>query len=79
MTITQRLWMDADHDTYYFYNQENGMVVAQIHKMAHTKIWLAKIIRGHGDEHYLGQYIGHDFARQAVENYWAIQERTLIE
>ena len=77
--MTPRLWMDADHDIYSFYNQEDGLVVAQIHKIAHTKIWVAKIIQGHTDERYLGQYIGHDFARKAVENYWAIQERTLLE
>ena len=74
-----RLWKDADHDVHYIYNENDGRIVGQINKIAHTKIWLSKIIINHNEEKYLGQYIGHDFAKRAVEEYWLIQDRTLIE
>lgn len=75
----KRTWKDGDHDVFYFYNEENGRVVGQIHKIAHTKIWLSKIIFNVNEEKYLGQYIAYEFAKAATENYWLIEDRTLIE
>lgn len=79
MIVKSRKWKDCDHDTYYYYDEENGLIVGQIHKMAHTKIWISKVIHGHNDEKFLGQYISYEFALMAVENYWLVQERTLID
>jgi hypothetical protein len=74
-----RLWKDGDHDVFYFYNEEDGRVVGQINKIAHSKIWLAKVIFNVNEEVYLGQYIAYEFAKKATEEYWLIQDRTLIE
>jgi hypothetical protein len=69
-----RAWKEAEHNTYYFYQTEDGRIIGQVHKITHTKIWVAKI-----DENNLGQYIDVDFAKKALETYYLIQERTLIE
>lgn len=72
-------WKDTEHDCHYFFQEEDGKVVGQVHNIAHTKIWIAKIILNHNEEKYLGQYIDCNFSKMAVENYWLIQSRTLIE
>lgn len=77
--IDKRNWKDANDDCQYHYDVTDGRIVGQVNKIAHTKIWLAKIIKNHNDEYYLGQYISCEFAKNAVENYWLIQSRTLIE
>ena len=51
--------------------------MGQVHQIAHTKIWLAKVYLDYTDEKYLGQYITNESARQAVERFWGIRERTL--
>lgn len=75
----KKSWKDCDHDVHYYYNELDGLIVGQVNKIAHTKIWLSKIIMKHNDEHYLGQFISYDFASKAVEKFWSIQDRTLIE
>jgi len=30
-------------------------------------------------ENYLGRFVSLEFAKKAIENYWDIQERTLLE
>ena len=77
--MKSREWMDADHDTYYFYEKDTGKVVGQVHKIVHSKIWVAKIFLTPPNEEYLGNYVGYEHGRRAVELYWNIQERTLIE
>jgi hypothetical protein len=72
-------WKDADNNTYYFFNKEDGLIVGQVHNVTHTKIWIAKIILNYNEDKYIGQYITCDFAKSAIERYWEIQDRTLIE
>lgn len=77
--MTEREWKDSEQECHYFYERSNGLIVGQVHKFAHTKIWVAKIIFGHADEKYLGQYITCQYAMKSVERFWEIQDRTLIE
>ena len=72
-------WKDAENGTFYFFRQTDGMIVGQVYNMAHTKIFGAKIPVNASEENILGHYINADFAKKAVENYWDIQERTLLE
>jgi len=73
-------WKDNENDTLYYYKIENGKIVGQVHKIAHTKVWLAKIFtKIHTEEIFLGQYITNEFAKKAIENFILIDERTLIE
>lgn len=70
-------WKDTGNDCNYYYDVETGLIVAQIHQIAHTRIWLAKCYLSYNDEHYLGQYINNEFAKKSVERFWAVRERTL--
>lgn len=71
-------WKNAN-DVYYYYQENSGLIVGQVHNVAYTKIWVAKITITPGNEKHLGQYISDQHAKIAVENYWIMQERTLIE
>jgi len=72
-------WKNAENNTHYFYKIENGQITGQVHNVVHTQIWLAKAIYNYNEEKYLGQYITSDHARKAIENFWNMQERTLLE
>lgn len=77
--MKSRLWKDGDHDVHYFYNEDDGRIVGQINKIAHTKIWVSKVIIKHNNEHYLGQYISYEYSKKAIEDFWNVQDRTLIQ
>ena len=71
-------WKDADHDCHYYLKDENGLIVGQVHKIAHTKIFVSVAIIVN-EEKYLVRYIALDFAKTAISNYWDIQGRTLLD
>ena len=71
-------WKDAGHDTHYYYRTEDGLIVGQTHNIAHTKIYIAVLLAGN-EEKFLGRFVSLDFAKKAIQNYWDIQERTLLE
>lgn len=73
-----REWKDSNQAQYYF-NREDGKIIGQVHVIAHTQVWLAKIILNHNEEKYLGQYISMEFAKKSVERYWYIDERTFLQ
>ena len=77
--MSERMWKDTEQNHYYLYETANGLIVGQVYNLAHTKIWGAKINVIPNEEKYLGQYITVVFAKKATENYWNIQERTLLE
>lgn len=72
-------WKDVEGGTQYFFRKDNGLIVGQVYNMAHTKIFGAKIPVTASEENILGHYINIDFAKKAVENYWEMQGRTLLE
>ena len=72
-------WKDAEHGTHYYFEQNSGLIVAQVYNLAHTKVWGAKILIEHNVEKYLGNYISCESAKKAIEKYWDVQDRTLIE
>ena len=73
-------WKDLENNTSYFYREQDGLIVAQVHNVVHTKIWIAKgLPNGMPDEKYLGQFITLDFAKKAVERWIGIQDRTLMD
>jgi ribonucleotide reductase alpha subunit len=73
------LWKDAENENHYYYNENTGRIIGQVHKVSHTKVWLTKIYTNvHNEELYLGTYISCETAKIAIENHVSIQERTLI-
>ena len=80
MMIKNYDWRDTElGDIFYYFNIEDGRIHGQVHKIAHTKIWLSKVFKSNNEELYLGQYISDTFAKKSVVDYWLTQERTLLE
>ena len=77
--MKERLWKDAENGVHYYFETLNGLIVGQVYNLAHTKIWGAKIPVKHNEDLYLGNFIGCDFAKKSIEEYWNVQDRTLIE
>ena len=75
-----RNWKEEVYDTHYYYNADNGRIIGLITPITHTKIWISKILtEQYNNDIFLGQYISLEFAKKAIELYWDIQDRTLIE
>jgi hypothetical protein len=68
----------------YYYNVETGKIVGQVSKVALSENWIGLVYIGKytltlDDEKHLGQFIDMYFAKKAVEFFWDIENRTLIE
>ena len=58
---------------------ENGKIIGSVYKIGNSiGIWGGKVYSDN-EEGTLGQYIDSDWARKAVENYWDVMSRTLLE
>lgn len=74
-----RLWQETALDTHLFYEEDSGLIIGHLSTIPHTKIWVARVIhKGAGDIN-LGQYISRDKGQKAIQTYWEIQDRTLLE
>jgi hypothetical protein len=61
-----------------------GKVVGTVSKIALQDVWISLVYIGEysftvQDEKHLGQYISLDFAKEATQRFWDIQNRTLLE
>lgn len=76
-----RAWRETEHHTELFYKEDDGLIVGQVHRLGNQNIiWVAKVYQPVTyEEGMLGHYITRDFARRAVEHWWEVQERTLLE
>jgi hypothetical protein len=84
MNITETHEWKSFSDNYYFFNVKTGKIVGQAGKLALREIFFGLTYVGDTsftvqDEKHLGQYISLEHAKKAVENYWDIQSRTLLE
>ena len=71
-------WREKEHSSHVYYDDKDGKIIGQVakHGNYHT-IYIARVytITAEG---VLGQYIDLDYGKKAVEEYWEIQERTLL-
>jgi len=76
-----RSWKDGETVAHFLYYDETGRILAEVNRAGHsintkhtTTIYIdnERILS-------LGVYINSDFAKQAVERWWNIQDRTLIQ
>lgn len=78
--MTKYEWKSVS-DKYYFYNISTGKIVGQAGKQALHEVFFSIVYFNEStinEEKHLGQYISLEFAKRAVEAYWEIQNRTLI-
>lgn len=75
-----KVWKETEFSTFFYYDDGDGRIIGVVHKLGtQSVIYLAKVLVALNGEQVLGQYVDSDFARKAVERYWLIEEKTLIE
>jgi hypothetical protein len=75
---------ERQRDDYYYYETDTGKIRALVSKIALSEIWLSVMYVGENsytiqDEKHLGKYISLEFAKDAAQRFWDIQNRTLLE
>lgn len=76
-----RQWKDGETVAHFIYFDEYGRIVGEVNRAGHqmnTKHTTA-VYPNTSDSISLGMYISSDTAKAAVEKFWLLQERTLIE
>jgi hypothetical protein len=72
-------WRDHEQSNCsYYYRESDGRIVGQANQIVHTKIWLGKVINVDNQEKLLGHYISEIHSKKAIENFWVIEDRTLL-
>ena len=86
MTVDGRInpvWFESA-DTHYYWDQNTGRLLGLVFKWAaQNVIWNAKVVTpelpwSQDSEYHLGQFMGSDWARRALEEYWLRETRTLL-
>ena len=76
-------WMEKEYSNWVCYDDIDGLIIGASFKIGNTNsVWGAKVYQKVDStfvEKHLGQYIDSDYARKSVENYWDIQDRTLLQ
>lgn len=70
-------WIEKEFNNHVYFDDKDGKIIGLVSKHGNWQtIYLAKIFNV--NDGILGQYIDIDYGKRAVEEYWDIQERTLI-
>jgi rRNA processing protein Krr1/Pno1 len=80
-TMNVHRWKDGETVANYLYYNETGRIVGEVGRAGHqvnTKHF-ASIYKSDNTIVNLGMYINTESAKAAVENWFLIQSRTLIE
>jgi hypothetical protein len=76
-----RLWKDGETVAHFIYYDDTGRIIGEVNRAGHqmnTK-HTTTVYPNAKDSFGLGMYISSDTAKAAVEKFWLIQDRTLIE
>jgi hypothetical protein len=74
-----RKWQDYEASNQYYYDDKDGLIIGQIHKFGTSITIYTATVKPENLDKLLGQFINLDYAKRAVERFWEIQDRTLIE
>jgi hypothetical protein len=74
-----RKWQEFENDSEYYYDDGDGMVIGHIHKFGNLRMIYTATVKSSNLDQGLGQFVSRDYARKAVERFWEIQDRTLLE
>ncbi len=70
--------MEKEFSQFVYYDDADGKIIGAVYKIGNqNSIYGAKVYCE--VEGILGQYIDSDYARKAVEIFWEIQSRTVLE
>ena len=71
--------MEKEFSQWVYYDEENGKIIGCVYKVGNQLgIWGARA-QNNNEETVLGQYIDSDYAKKALEVYWDVMSRTLLE
>ena len=72
-------WIEKEFSQWVYYDEEDGKIIGYVYKVGNQLgIWGARAQNNH-EETVLGQYIDSDYAKKAIERYWNVMSRTLLE
>ena len=74
-----RKWQEYENNNQYYYDDEDGMVIGQVHRFGNSVNIYTATVKSSNGENLLGQFVTVDYAKKAVRNFWEIQDRTLLE
>jgi hypothetical protein len=74
-----RKWQDYEASNQYYYDDKDGLIIGQIHKFGTSITIYTATVKPENLDKLLGQFINLDYAKRAVERFWEIQDRTLLE
>lgn len=73
-------WQEKEFSQWVYYDDQDGKIIGAVYKIGtSTGIWGGRVYLITNEEKVLGQYIDSDFARKAVQLYWEIDGRTVLE
>ncbi len=73
-------WQEKEFSQWVYYDDQDGRIIGAVYKIGtSTGIWGGRVYLMSPEEKVLGQYIDSDYARKAVELYWEIDSRTVLE
>ena len=73
-------WQEKEFSQWVYYDNQDGKIIGAVYKIGtSTGIWGARVYLMNTEEKVLGQYIDSDYARKAVELYWEVDSRTVLE
>ena len=73
-------WQEKEFSQWVYYDDQDGKIIGAVYKIGtSTGIWGARVYLINSEESILGQYIDSDYARKAVQLYWEIDSRTVLE
>jgi hypothetical protein len=73
-------WMEKEFSQWVYFDDEDGRIIGAVYKIGtSTGIWGGRVYLRSNMEQILGQFIDSDYSRKAVELYWEIDGRTLLE
>lgn len=73
-------WQEKEFSQWVYYDDQDGKIIGAVYKIGtSTGIWGGRVYLMTNEEKILGQYIDSDFARNAVQLYWEIDSRTVLE
>jgi len=71
-------WIEKEFSQWVYYDEDDGKIIGAVYKIGNqVSIYGAKVYTN--VEGILGQYVDSDYARKAVEYYWEVSSRTLLE
>ena len=71
-------WTEKEFSQWVYYDDTDGKIIGSVYKVGtQNTIWGAKVYTDR--EGVLGQYIDSDYAKKAVELFWDVQSRTVLE